>query len=195
MLSRSSALATLLILAASSIGAAQAERAVAEAMSSIFKLRDFTVFDWIGGRYDRGTLTLEGFVRTPSLKQAAEETARKAEGIDTVVNNLEVLPSHTSDDNLRIRAYAAIYTLSALERYGPTGTVTRGLTQEIDDALRFGLDGTSIGRGPHGIHIIVSGGRVILNGVVRNNGDRQIAEATMRSLPGVLSVSNQLTVK
>ena len=50
------------------------------------------------------------------------------------------------------------------------------------------------GRGPHGIHILVSGGRVILRGHVRATGDRQQAEARVRTLSGVLGVTNELRV-
>jgi osmotically-inducible protein OsmY len=35
---------------------------------------------------------------------------------------------------------------------------------------------------------------LLLNGEVRPGGDRQIAEATLRTLPGVLGVTNQLRV-
>ena len=170
------------------------DRALTDAMRAIYGLRNYTAFDWISARYLKGTLTLEGFVRTPQLKQQAEATARKSGGIDIVVNNIEVLPAHAGDDELRVNAYIAIFGSSALERYAPGGQLSGAAINELRDTARFGLEGTDVGRGPHAIHIIVNGARVLLLGQVRAKGDRQIAEASIRSLPGVLGVTNQLRV-
>jgi len=181
--------------AGSSVSDAQApDRALVEALGHVYRLRDYTAFDWISGQYERGTLTLQGFARTPRLKQSAEEAARKARGVEEVVNRIEVLPSHAGDDDLRVAAYIAIYGQSALERYAPGGQLSGAAVSELRDTARFGLEGTEVGRGPHAIHILVSGARVLLFGEVRASGDRQIAEATLRTLPGVLGVTNQLRV-
>ena len=182
-----------IVLVSSAHAAQQPPRPLAEALGAIYRLREFTAFDWIGGRYDRGTLTLEGFARTPNLKKLAEETARKVSGIDEIANRIETLPPHASDDDLRVRGYAAIYTTS-LERYMPGGNMSDALLRELEDAGRFGLDAADVGRGPHGIHLIVSGGRVILRGRVRTTGDRQQAQARIRTLAGVLGVTNELQV-
>ena len=56
------------------------DRALSDAMRAIYGLRNYTAFDWISARYLKGTLTLQGFVRTPQLKQQAEEAARKTRG-------------------------------------------------------------------------------------------------------------------
>jgi hypothetical protein len=182
------------MLAVSSLQAQLPDRALTEAMRAVYGLRDYTAFDWISARYLKGTLTLEGFVRTPQLKRQAEEAARKTEGIEIVVNNIEVLPTHRSDDDIRIDAYIAIFGSSALERYAPGGQLSGAAISQLKDTGLFGLDGTDVGRGPHAIHIIVNGARVLLLGQVRTKGDRQIAEASVRSLPGVLAVTNELRV-
>jgi BON domain len=183
------------VLAVSSLQAQLPDRALTEAMRAVYGLRDYTAFDWISARYLKGTLTLEGFVRTPQLKRQAEEAARKTEGIEIVVNNIEVLPTHRSDDDIRIDAYIAIFGSSALERYAPGGQLSGAAINQLKDTGLFGLEGTDVGRGPHAIHIIVNGARVLLLGQVRARGDRQIAEASVRSLPGVLAVTNQLRVQ
>ena len=186
-----------LLLGAGAILPARAQlpdRALTEAMRAIYALRDYTAFDWISARYLKGTLTLEGFARTPRLKKQAEATARKTGGIDEVVNNIEVLPSHQSDDDIRVRAYIAIFGSSSLERYAPGGQLSGAALNELRDTAQFGLEGTDVGRGPHPIHIIVNGARVLLLGQVRTTGDRQIAEASVRTLPGVAGVTNQLRV-
>ena len=171
-----------------------ANRSLNEALTNVYRLNDYTAFDWITGRYDKGTLTLIGFVRTPNLKRRAEDAARKASGIDEIDNRLEVLPSHAGDDQIRVRAYAEIYASGALERYAPGGTLSASALRELADSGRFGLDAADVGRGPHAIHIIVNAARVLLLGEVRATGDRQQAEARLRSIPGILGVTNQLRV-
>lgn len=182
------------MLAVSSVQAQLPDRALTEAMRAVYGLRNYTAFDWISARYLKGTLTLEGFARTPQLKRQAEGVARKTEGIEIVVNNIEVLPAHSGDDEIRINAYIAVFGSSALERYAPGGQLSGAAINELKDTGLFGLEGTDVGRGPHAIHIIVNGARVLLLGQVRTKGDRQIAEASIRSLPGVLAVTNQLRV-
>jgi hypothetical protein len=188
----------LALLAAMVVGGpaltAQPERPLVDAMRAIYGMRTYTAFDWISAQYQKGTLTLQGFVRTPQLKTQADEAVRKTRGIEVVDNRIEVLPAHQGDDELRLNAYIAIYGSSALERYAPGGQLSGAAISELRDTARFGLDGTDVARGPHAIHIIVNSARVLLLGEVRTSGDRQLAEGSLRSLPGVLGVVNQLRV-
>lgn len=169
-------------------------RALSDAMRAIFGLRDYTAFDWISGRYLKGTLTLQGWARVEQLKREAERVARGTGGVDEVVNEIVVLPALSSDDDLRVRAYAAIYSSAGLEQYGPGGQFSGSAMNDLADTARLGLDASGVGRGPHAMHIIVNGARVLLVGQVRTTGDRRIAEVSLRSLPGVLGVNNQLRV-
>src|SRR5262249_49203125 len=148
-------------------------RPLVEAMRNVYRLPSYTAFDWISARYLNGTLTLQGFARTERLKQQSQEAARKAAGIDEVINEIEVLPPGGGDDNIRLRAYAAIYGSAGLERYAPGGQLSSAALDELVNSGRFGLDGGDIGRGPHGIHIIVNAARVLLIGDVKTRGDRQ----------------------
>jgi hypothetical protein len=182
------------ILAPWVMWAQRPDRALVEALAHVYRLRSYTAFDWVSAAYDRGTLTLQGFVRTTQLKDEAAAAARRAPGVDDIDNQLQVLPSHRGDDDVRLGAYIAIYGSSALERYAPGGQLSGLALNELRDSARFGLDGSDVGRGPHGIHIIVNGGRILLRGEVRTRGDRQIAEAAVRTLPGVLGVVNELRV-
>ena len=170
------------------------DRAVTDAMRAIYDLRNYTAFDWISARYLKGRLTLDGYVRTRQLKQQVEAVARKTPGIEEVDNQLELLPTHSSDDEIRVNAYLAIFGSSALERYGPGSQLSGAAISELRDTARFGLEGTDVGRGRHAIHIIVSGARVLLRGEVRTASDRKIAEGTIRTLAGVLGVTNELRV-
>ena len=170
------------------------DRALTDALGRIYRLEQYTAFDWIVGRLEKGTLSLQGFARTPQLRQQAEAAARKGSGVDDIVNRIEVLPAHASDDDLRVRAYEAIYASGALERYAPGGQFGDAARSDLEEAARVGLDASGVGRGPHAIHIIVSGARILLLGQVRTTGDRQQAEARTRTLSGVLGVTNQLRV-
>ena len=188
-------LAALTVIAITGVALmAQPDRPLVDAMRAIYGLRTYTAFDWISAQYQKGTLTLQGFVRTPQLKTQAEDTARKTRGIEVVDNRIEVLPTHQGDDEIRMNVYIAIYGSSALERYAPGGQLSGAAISELSDTARFGLDGTDVARGPHAIHIIVNSARVLLLGEVRTTGDRQLAEGSLRSLPGVLGVVNQLRV-
>jgi osmotically-inducible protein OsmY len=175
-------------------GTGQPDRPLVDAMRGIYGLRNYTAFDWISAQYQKGTLTLQGFARTAQLKTQAEATARKTPGIEVVDNRIEVLPTHQGDDEIRVNAYIAIYGHSALERYAPGGQLSGLAVSELRETARLGLDGADVGRGPHAIHIVVEAGSVLLLGEVRANVDRQLAEGTLRSMPGVLRVVNQLRV-
>jgi osmotically-inducible protein OsmY len=185
----------LAAVVSSAAGYAQVpDRALTDAMRAIYSLRNYTAFDWISARYQKGTLTLEGFVRSAQLKEQAESAAHKVRGIEVIDNRLEVLSPHPSDDDVRVRAYIAIYGSSALERYAPRGQLNSADINDLRDSAHFGLDGTDVGRGPHAIHIVVNSARVLLLGEVRTAGDSRIAEGSVRTLQGVLGVVNRLRV-
>ncbi|MGE3277607.1 MAG: BON domain-containing protein [Vicinamibacterales bacterium] len=194
--------ALILAMVAAVIAAAPARaqappRPLTDALEAIWRLDQYTVFDWVGGSYDRGTLTLQGFAARPELKQRAVRTAKATAGVDEVVDAIELLPTHQSDDSLRIRAYVAIYSHPALQIYSPGGGgFDSGVAiRELETVGRFGIDASSQFRGPHPIHIIVSGGRIQLFGTVHGSQDRQIAEVQVRNLSGVLGVINHIQVR
>lgn len=183
-----------LVFALGAFAAQTPDRALVEALRAIYQLSDYSAFDWITGSYQKGTLRLQGVVRTPQLKARAAEVGGNAPGVEEVVNDLDVLPTHSGDDEIRLAAYVAIYGSAALERYAPGGQLSGAAIRELQESARFGLDAVDVGRGPHAIHILVSGGRLLLRGQVRTTGDRRIAEATVRTIPGVLAVTNELRV-
>src|SRR5262249_2134712 len=109
-----------------------------------------------------------GQVTQPTLKSDAEKAVKKIEGVQTVANEIEVLPLSPNDDRLRRELYRAIYSKAPLERY-------------------------QMGAVPP-IHIIVKNGNVTLEGAVGNEGDKNIAGITANGVPGVFSVKNNLRV-
>jgi hyperosmotically inducible protein len=128
----------------------------------------FTVFDNIAFQVDGGTVTLIGQVTKPSLKSDSESAIKHIEGVDRVVNNIEVLPLSPMDDRLRIALYRAIYGFPSLEKYA------MGVQKPI--------------------RIIVSNGHVTLEGVVDNQSDKDTAGIRANGVPGIFSVTNNLRV-
>ena len=129
----------------------------------------YGVFDNLAYRVDGSTVTLEGQVSRPTLKSDAEKVVKDIEGVERVVNNIEVLPVSPNDDRLRLALYRAIYGDTQLSRYG---------LQAIPP-----------------IHIIVKNGNVTLEGVVANEGDKNIANVRANGVSGVFSVKNNLRVE
>jgi hypothetical protein len=76
------------------------------------------VFDTLDFEVQGKIVTLSGQVLKDSVKQSAERVVRQINGVESVVNKIEVLPSSRRDDALRMNVYRAIYEKSPLEKYG-----------------------------------------------------------------------------
>jgi hyperosmotically inducible periplasmic protein len=128
----------------------------------------YSVFDWLQAEAKPdGTVRLMGQVVRPTLKSDAEARVKRLEGATQVINNIEVLPLSTFDDQLRIALYRKMFNFnSPLFRYG---------TWSIPP-----------------IHIIVSNGHVTLKGFVANRSDSQLAYFAARQTPNVFDVKNEL---
>ena len=126
------------------------------------------VFDNISFRVDNGTVTLFGEVTRPVLKSDAANVVKRIEGVARVDNKIEVLPLSPMDDRIRVREYRAVFSGGSLYRY-------------------------AMGTNPS-IRIIVKNGNVKLEGVVSNEGERNLAYIRANSVPGVFSVTNALRV-
>lgn len=132
----------------------------------------YSVFDWIEFEVlPDNTVVLRGQVTTPpDTKSRAEDVVKDVSGVTRVINEIEVLPVSPSDERLRRALYREIYGFdSPLFRYGV------GSRQAI--------------------HIIVDRGRATLKGIVDNTGDRNLAYARARSVPGLFAVNNELMVE
>ncbi|HEY3134579.1 MAG TPA: BON domain-containing protein [Blastocatellia bacterium] len=128
----------------------------------------FGVFDNLEYKVEGDTVTLYGQVVRPSTREDAERRVTRIEGIDRVINNIEVLPLSGFDDSIRAREYRTIFRTGGLYRY-------------------------AMGANPS-IHIVVKNGNVTLEGVVSNQMDSQLAYIAARGVPGVFSVTNNLRV-
>jgi hyperosmotically inducible protein len=146
------------------------DRIVKEVRHELVMLPFYGVFDNLSYSVTPdGTVTLTGQVSRPVLKSDAENVVKKIEGVEKVVNNIEVLPLSPMDDRIRRATYRAIYGNTVLNQY----------------ALRAVPP----------IHIIVNHGHVTLVGVVARQMDKQIAEMQAKSVSGVFSVTNNLQVE
>ncbi len=160
----------------------------------IVRLSNYGLFDQITfgiGKNEAGyVVTLKGFASRPTLRKSAERVTAKIEGVEQVVNQIEVLPNSPNDDRIRTAVYVAVYGHPALSRYNPNrgtplfssvGRRTSGLT--YDPPIGY-----------HPIHIIVKNGNVVLEGVVDTPGDKVIAGIQVNQVFGVFSVDNDLVV-
>lgn len=140
-----------------------------EVRHELVTLPYYDVFDNFEFRVDGSQVTLSGQVTRPTLKSGAENVVKNIEGVEKVINNIEVLPVSPNDERLRIAVYRAIYGHTALQRY-------------------------SIRSVPP-IHIIVKNGNVTLEGVVASEADKNIANIQANGVSGVFSVKNNLRVE
>ena len=146
------------------------DRIVKEVRHELVMLPYYGVFDNLSYKVDPdGTVTLLGQVARPTLKSDAENVVKRIEGVEKVVNNIEVLPTSMNDDRIRRAAYRAIYGNSVLSEYQL--------------------------RAVPPIHIIVSNGHITLEGVVARQMDKQIAGMQANSVHGAFSVTNNLVVE
>jgi hyperosmotically inducible protein len=135
----------------------------------ILGLPYYGVFDAIGFEVKKNTVTLNGYVTRPLTKDDAEDEVKEVEGVENVINNIEVLPLSTSDDRIRVRIYNAISNSGSLYRY-------------------------LLGTNPS-IRIIVNNGRVKLEGFVSFDSDKTLAYVAAREIFGVFEVENNLQVE
>jgi len=146
------------------------KRITQEVRHQLVMLPFYSVFDNLAYQVSPdGSVTLLGQVLNPTLKGDAERAVKTIEGVERVVNNIEVLPTSPNDDRIRRAVYRAIYGNDVLAPYSL--------------------------RAVPPIHIIVKNGNVTLTGVVARQMDKQIAEMQAKSVSGVFSVENNLQVE
>ena len=153
---------------ASEPSARASERIAKEVRHELVMLPYLDVFDNLAYKVDGYNVTLMGQVTRPTLKSDAENVVKKIEGVERVDNQIEVLPVSPMDDRLRLRLYQAIYGYAPLQKYA------LGVIRPI--------------------RIILKNGNVNLEGVVDNEGDKNIAGIRANGVSGIFSVKNNLQV-
>lgn len=145
------------------------DRISREVYHELVMLPQLTIFDNLQYKVDGNKVTLMGQVRDAILKDSAEKTVKHIEGVDSVNNQIEILPASGNDDRIRREVARALFNDERLFRY-------------------------SMGSVPP-IHIIVKNGHVTLEGVVNSQADKDAANLRANSVPGVFSVDNHLQVQ
>lgn len=167
-------LATVLGLSSSALALPAAQPVRTQQVSedvrlALLRLPYYDVFDSLGYELaGHGTVILNGQVRTAWLKDSAEKAVKRVAGVDTVVNNIEVLPVSMNDDRIRAAVYRSLFHGTTLDRY-------------------------ALGANPS-IRILVKNGRVTLEGAVGNEMDKTLAGMKARQVFGVFEVTNNLAV-
>ncbi len=124
-----------------------------------------------------GTVMLHGTAPDQSTKQRAEQIAKSVSGARNVQNDLIILGQPQQRQ-----------TGMGMGQQDTTMTSTdRRLAQQIQQQLRQQFPGSDI-------NVTISQGTATLHGTVQSQNQKQQAEQTAKSISGVQSVQNNLTV-
>jgi len=145
------------------------DRLTREVFHELVTLPQLTIFDNLQYKVDGSKVTLTGQVVNAVLKDSAEKVVKKIEGVESVNNQIEVLPTSGNDDRIRRQVARAIFNDERLFHY-------------------------SMGSVPP-IHVIVKNGHVTLEGVVNSQTEKDEAGLRANGVPGVFSVENHLQVE
>ena len=129
----------------------------------------YGVFDNLEFKVEGSKVSLLGQVHRPSLKKSAERVVQRLESVESVDNQIEVLPTSGNDDRIRSDVFRGIY-------YHPNFT-------------RYAI------RAVPPIHIIVKNGNVTLVGPVARKADKDLAGLLANGISGVFSVNNNIFVE
>jgi osmotically-inducible protein OsmY len=172
-------------------------RIVQQVQKKLAGLTNYSVFDWLTFGFHGKTIVLKGYASRPILKSDAANALKGIPGIESVDNQIEVLPLSPNDDRIRAAVYNRIYTQPSLRKYNANqGSLAQAMGP---GGRRFAMMAGGITNDPpigfHAIHIIVKNGNVTLYGVVNNETDKAIAGMQANSAPGAFSVDNDLIVQ
>jgi len=140
-----------------------------EVRHALVMIPQFGVFDNLSYRVDGSTVTLYGQVRDAIVKDVAQSSVKRLEGVERVDNRIEVLPASFNDDRIRAQVARAVFGDPRLSSYA---------SQPVPP-----------------IHIVVKNGHVDLVGMVRTQADKDSAFIRANGVPGVFKVNNNLQVE
>jgi hyperosmotically inducible protein len=128
----------------------------------------YSVFDNLQYKVEGGKVTLLGQVTNPTVSDDAASAVKHIEGVESVDNQIEVLPPSLNDDRIRRATFRAIYSFPSLQMYAVRSVPT--------------------------IHIIVDRGHITLEGSVARESDKDAAGIRANAVPGAFSVTNNLRI-
>lgn len=140
-----------------------------EIRKELITLPFYGVFDYITFEVNGHDVVLRGKVLRPTLFTSAERVVARVAGVESVENQIEVLPVSRFDDSIRRGLVKAIYGDNILNRY-------------------------AAGANPW-IRLLVKNGNVTLEGYVDREMDKNIARIRANQVAGSFTVTNNLVVK
>lgn len=145
-------------------------RIAKEVRHELLMLPYYSLFDDLEYSVQGNTVTLSGSVTSDhgQTKSDAERVVQKIEGVDKVVNNITVDPPAPFDQQIREQVYRKLNNAGGLSRY--------------------------FWEAAPSIHIIVRNSNVTLKGYVSSEGDKNLAGITVKTIPNVFDVKNELQV-
>lgn len=145
-------------------------RIAKEVRHELLMLPWYSLFDDLEFTVEGNTVTLSGFLtgEHAGTRSSAEKVVQQIEGVDKVVNNIVILPPAPGDDRVREQTYRAMVNAAPLSKY----------FWEASPSIR----------------IIVRNQRILLRGIVLDEGDKNLAFITANGIPGVFQVTNELRV-
>jgi hyperosmotically inducible periplasmic protein len=146
------------------------EHIAKEVRHELLMLPYYSLFDDLEYSVQGRTVTLNGSVTSVhgETRQDAERAAKQIEGVEKVVNNIQVLSPSPFDDEARERVYRSLARSGGLSRY--------------------------FWQAAPSIHIIVDHQRVTLKGYVNSEGDKNLANIAANEVRDVFTVVNDLQV-
>ena len=162
------------------------ERLIDQVTQLIAAQRGIRIYDWVNFTIQGSQVTLTGTVTTPRLKSGIERSVGALEAVDSIVNELEVLPTSGDDIGIRINAYWRIYGHPEIRRYAARQAEFRQrLRRAPADTQRVLLQP---------IHIVVSDSHLTLEGELEQQREKRVAEEQAYAVQGVRSVTNNIVV-
>ncbi len=129
----------------------------------------YGIFDYVDGWVEDGVVALTGYVTHEYKASQMVEFVSRVNGVKEIQNQVEVLPSSTLDDRLRVNLATNIYGNQLFWNYA---------TRLVPP-----------------VHIIVANLHVTLSGVVFSEVEKRVAADIARQTPGVLSFQNNLVIE
>ncbi len=141
-----------------------------EVRHELLMLPYYSLFDDLEYSVQGRTVTLCGSVTSlrGETRQDAERAVQKIEGVEKVINNITVDPPAPFDQQIREQVYRKLNNAGGLSQY--------------------------FWQAAPSIHIIVRNSNVTLKGYVDSVGDKDLAGITIKEIPNVFAVKNELQV-
>ena len=103
-------------------------RIAKEIQKKLAGLTNYSVFDWITFGFHGKTVVVKGYASRPILKSDVTNALKGISGVESVDNQIEVLPLSNNDDRIRAAVYNRIYTQPSLRKYNANqGTVAQAI--------------------------------------------------------------------